>query len=192
MVPKRLELLSRPVPQVRTIALLVNPNKPNANPIIQNLEEATRIKGLQLYILKAVTRDIDAAFASLIQSHAGAPVVGPDPLSARAADQTGGTHTVPAIYDCRVYAAASGLISYAPSIAAAHRQASLHVGKILNSAKPADLPVQQPTRFELVVNLKTAETLGPIPRSVLASVGGSSNECAGQAGAIQPVEDRRE
>jgi ABC-type uncharacterized transport system substrate-binding protein len=80
MVPKRLELLPRPVPQVRTVALLVNPNKPNANPIIQNLEEAVRIKGLQLYILKAVTRDIDAAIASLVQSHAGAPVVGPDPL----------------------------------------------------------------------------------------------------------------
>ena len=65
-------------------------------------------------------------------------------------------------------------------------------GRILNGAEPAGLAVEQPIRFELVVNLKTAETLGPIPRSVLASVGGSSNECAGQAGAIQPVEDRRE
>jgi putative ABC transport system substrate-binding protein len=89
--------------------------------------------------------------------------------SARATDQTGGTHAVPAIYDCRVYAAASGLISYAPSIAAAHRQASLHVGKILNGAKPADLPVQQPTRFELVVNLKAAQALGlKVPTSILA------------------------
>ena len=173
LTPKRLELLSELVPQARVIALLVNPNNPNAERIIRDVQEAARAKGVQLHILKASTEsEIDAAFASLVQLHAGALVVGADPFFNSRREQIvalASRHAVPAIYAWREFAAAGGLISYGASLTAAFRQVGIYAGKILKGAKPADLPVQQPTKFELVINLKTAKALGlTVPQSILA------------------------
>jgi putative ABC transport system substrate-binding protein len=173
MVPKRLELVSELVPQAGVIALLVNPNNPLPEPIMREVQDAAHAKGLQLRILKAATEaEIDAAFATLVQLHAGALILGPDPFLNSRREQLialASRHAVPAIYDFREHAEAGGLISYGPSLAAANRQSGTYAGKILKGTKPADLPVQQPTRFELVVNLKTAAALGlTVPPSILA------------------------
>jgi putative ABC transport system substrate-binding protein len=161
------------VPQARVIALLVNPNNPDTERSIEDVQEAARVKGLQLRILKAGTESgIDDAFASFVQLHAGPLVVGGDPFFDGRREQLvalASRHAVPAIYWLRNYATAGGLISYGPNLAAAYRQAGIYAGKILNGAKPADLPVQQPTTFELVVNLKTAKALGlTVPQTILA------------------------
>jgi putative tryptophan/tyrosine transport system substrate-binding protein len=172
MTPKRLELLSELVPHAKMIALLVNPNNAIAERIIPEVQEAARAKGLQLDILKAGTDgEVDAAFATLVQLHAGALVLSGDPffnnrLALLAA--LASRHAVPAIYDWREFPAAGGLISYGPSRTGTWRLMGIYAGKILKGAKPADLPVQQPTPFELVVNLKTARALGlTIPHSML-------------------------
>ena len=116
--------------------------------------------------------EIDGAFASLVQLHADALLIETDPFFFSRCDHIVALalrHAVPAIYEQREYAAAGGLISYGSSLADAYHQAGISAGKILNGAKPADLPVQQPTKFDLVVNLKTATALGlTIPRSILA------------------------
>jgi putative ABC transport system substrate-binding protein len=130
---------------------------------------------VQLRILKASTEnEIDAAFASLVQLHAGALVVGPDGLFNTRRNQLvalASHHAIPAIYPWREVVEAGGLISYGPSLTAAGRQMGKYAGKTLNGAKPADLPVEQPTRFELVVNLNTAKALGlSVPPSILARV----------------------
>jgi putative ABC transport system substrate-binding protein len=171
--PKRLELLSELVPQAGVIALLVNPNNANAEPVIRDVQEAARAKGVQVPILKAVTEDeIDAAFTSLVELHAGALFVGGDPFFFSRREQLLGLasrHAVPAIYIWREFAAAGGLISYGVRVTDTFRQAGSYTGKILKGAKPADLPVQQPTTFDLVVNLKTAKELGlTVPPSILA------------------------
>jgi putative ABC transport system substrate-binding protein len=175
LLPKRLELLSDLVPQARVIALLVNPNNTDTQRSIGDVQEAARVKRVQLQILKAGTEGgIDASFASLVQLDAGALVVGADPFFDGRREQLvalASRHAVPAIYWLREFAASGGLISYGPSLAAAYRQAGIYAGRILNGAKPADLPVQQPTTFELVVNLKTAQALGlTIPPAILARV----------------------
>jgi putative ABC transport system substrate-binding protein len=173
LMAKRVELLSEMVPQARVIALLVNPDNPGAERIMREVPEAARAKGVQLQILKAGTEsEIDAAFATLVQLHAGALVVQADPLFGRRREQLAvlaSRHAIPAIYDWREFVAIGGLISYGPSRSAAIRQIGIYAGKILKGAKPADLPVQQPTTFELVVNLNTAKELGlTVPPSILA------------------------
>jgi len=173
MMPKRLELLSELAPQAKVIALLVNPNGANAERAIGNGQEAARAKGVQLLILKAGTESqIGAAFAALVQHHAGALLVGADAFFNSRREELvalASRHAVPAIYQGREFVAAGGLISYGASLTAVYRQVGCYVGKVLKGAKPADLPVQQPTTFELVVNLKTAKALGlAVPPSILA------------------------
>jgi ABC-type uncharacterized transport system substrate-binding protein len=173
LTPKRLELLSELVPRVGVIALLVNPNHSDTERLIRDMQEAARVKGLRFHILKASTEtEMDAAFATLVQLHAGALVVGGDPFLTTRRDQLvalASRHGVPAIYQWREFAEAGGLISYGPSLTGTWRQVGVYVGKILKGAKPADLPVEQPTRFELVVNLKTAQALGlTVPPAILA------------------------
>ena len=172
--PKRLELLTELVPQARVIALLVNPNSADAAArITRDVQDAARSKGLQLPILKASTEgEIDAAFATLLQLHADGLVVSSETFFTRRREELVGLaarHAVPAIYALREFTASGGLISYGPSVTSSFRQLGIYAGRILKGAKPADLPVQQPTIFELVVNLKTAEALGiTVPPSILA------------------------
>jgi len=173
MMPKRLELLSELAPQARVIALLVNPNNPSTERIIEKVQEGARVKGVQLLILKAGSKsEIDAAFASLVQLQAGALLIGADPLFFLQRSQLAELavrHAVPAIFDAREFPAVGGLASYGASLMAANRQLGIYAGRILKGEKPADLPVQQPTTFELVVNLKTANALGlTVPPSILA------------------------
>jgi putative tryptophan/tyrosine transport system substrate-binding protein len=171
--PKRLELLTELVPQARVIALLVNPTQPRTEGVIRDMQEAARAKRVQLQILKAGTEsEIDAAFASLVQRDAGGLVVARDPFffgrRERLVERVA-RHAIPAIYAFREFPASGGLISYGPSIPAVFRQAGVYAGRILKGEKPADLPVQQPTHFELVVNLNTAKALGlTVPPSILA------------------------
>jgi putative tryptophan/tyrosine transport system substrate-binding protein len=164
LTAKRLELLSELVPRAGVIALLVNPNNASAERVIRDVQEAARTKGLQLHVLKASSEsEIDTAFASLVQLHAGALVVGADPFLSGRREQLvalASRHAVPAIYAWREFAASGGLISYGASLTAAYRLVGTYAGKVLKGAKPADLPVQQPTTFELVINLKTAKALG--------------------------------
>jgi ABC-type uncharacterized transport system substrate-binding protein len=173
LTPKLLELLSELVPQTRVIALLVNPNNSFAERVIRDVQEAANAKGLQLSVLKAGSEsEIDAAFATLVQLHAGALVVSTDAFLNSRREQLvalASRHAVPAIYWRREFAASGGLISYGPSLTDMWRQAGIYAGKILKGAKPADLPVKQPTKFELVINLKTARSLGlTIPPSLLS------------------------
>ena len=169
LMAKRFELISEFVPHTRVIGLLLNRNDPNAERFIREVQEAARAKNAELQILRASTdNEIDGVFASLVQLHVGALVVAlfrrREQLVHLAARQA-----VPAIYPQRDFVDAGGLISYGSSVTAAVRQLGVYAGKILNGAKPADLPVQQPTTFELVVNLKTAKALGlTIPPAILA------------------------
>ena len=172
LMPKRLELLSELAPQARVIALLVNPNNSNAEPIIRGAQEAARAR-LQLHILKASTEsEIDTAFTTLVQLKIGALFVGADAFFASRREQLvtlASRYAVPAIYEWREFAELGGLISYGPSLAGTWRQVGIYAGKILKGANPADLPVQQPTTLELVVNLNTAKALGlTVPPSILA------------------------
>jgi putative ABC transport system substrate-binding protein len=171
--PKRLDLLFEVVPQTGMIALLVNPNNASAEPQMRDVQEAARVKGVELHILKAGTEgEINAAFATLVQLQAGALVVGADPFFTSRREQLvalAARDAVPAIYEWREFAEAGGLISYGPSLAGTWRQVGIYAGRILKGEKPADLPVQQPTTFELVVNLNTAKALGlTVPPSILA------------------------
>jgi putative ABC transport system substrate-binding protein len=173
LMPKRLELLSELVPQATAIALLAEPSIPITEPMIRDMQEAARVKRVQLQILKAGSdSEIDAVFATLVQLHAGGLLVGPSTFFASRREQIfalASRYAVPAMYDTREYVAAGGLISYGPRVADMWRQVGIYVGKILKGEKPADLPAQQPTTFELVVNLKTAAALGlTVPPAILA------------------------
>jgi putative ABC transport system substrate-binding protein len=173
LTPKRLELLSDLVPRARVIALLLNPTNPTAEALIPDMQEAAGAKGVQLPILKASTEsEIDSAFATLVELHAGALVVAGDPFITSRRKQVvalASRHAVPAIYGLRSFAEAGGLISYGINNIAVIPQVGSYAGRILKGAKPADLPVQQPMTFELVINLNTANTFGlTVPPSILA------------------------
>jgi putative ABC transport system substrate-binding protein len=173
LMAKRFELLSELVPQAQVIALLVNPNSPVAERIMSDVQEAARATGRQLHILKASTAgEIEAAFSAIVQLRTGALVISNDAFFNTRREQVvalASRHAVPAIYEWREVAALGGLISYGSSLPDAWHNAGVYVGKILNGAKPGDLPIQQPTKFELVINLKTAKALGlTIPPSILA------------------------
>ena len=173
LIPKRLEFMSELVPQTTVMALLWNPKGEITEGMVKDMREIARAKGIQLHVLKATTeKEIDAAFASLDQARAGALIVGDDPFFTSRREQIVGLasrHGVPAIYQFRDFVTSGGLISYGVSLTSAYRQAAMLAGKILKGAKPMDLPVEQPTTFELVINLKTAKALGlTIPPLILA------------------------
>ncbi len=173
LTPKRLELLLELVPRAGVIALLVNPNNAYAEHMIGDAQQAAREKGVQLPVVKASTgAEIEAAFSSLVPLHADALVVDPEPFLTSRSEQIlalAAHHVVPAIYGWRQFAETGGLISYGPSLVGTSRQIGDYAGRILKGAKPADLPVQQPTTFELVINLKTAKALGlTVPQALLA------------------------
>jgi putative tryptophan/tyrosine transport system substrate-binding protein len=171
---KRVELIAELVPQTRVIGLLVNPNRAQAGVgrVIDSTQQAGNAKGLQLEVLKAGTEaEIDAAFATAVQRHIGGVVVR-DPLFDSLSQQVvalAARYALPTIYISRKYVSDGGLISYGSIFLAAYRVVGSYAGKILNGTKPADLPVQQSTNFELVINLNTAKTLGlTVPPAILA------------------------
>jgi ABC-type uncharacterized transport system substrate-binding protein len=161
---KLLELLHAAVPSASIIGLLVNSTNPNAENQSKNTQAAALKRGLQVHVLNASTeRDFDAAFAKLRELGAGALVVVQDVFFNTQSEQLGELtvrHAIPAVATLREFALAGGLISYGASRSDAWRQAGIYVGRILKGEKPADLPVMQPTKFELTINLKTAKALG--------------------------------
>jgi putative tryptophan/tyrosine transport system substrate-binding protein len=172
LMAKRLELLHELVPKATAIAMLVNPNNAGAEAYARDALDATRSLGQQLHVLRARTeQEIDAAFAMLVQFRAQALAVAPDPFFNVRREQIVGLavrHALPAIFDFREFAAAGGLMSYGASLSETYRQAGIYTAKILNGAKPGDLPVLQPTNVELVINLKTAKALGlTVPQALL-------------------------
>jgi putative ABC transport system substrate-binding protein len=177
VVPKELSLLHELVPAASMIAMLVNPNSPTANPTMSDLEPAARSLGLQLRMLTASTeRGIEGVFASFGQHPVDAMIVQTEPFLSGQRDQIAALavrHAIPTISSMQAFAAAGGLISYGASSTDAYRQAGVYVGRILKGEKPADLPVMQPTKFDLVINIKTAKALGlVIPATVLALADG--------------------
>jgi putative tryptophan/tyrosine transport system substrate-binding protein len=164
LTPKRLELLMKLVPRAAVIALLVNPNNEITPAVISQGQEAARTMALQLPILNASTEtEIDAAFRALVKLRADAVIVGTDTFFYGQREQfvaLAASHAVPTSYFSREFPASGGLISYGPNVTAVYRLLGLYAAKILNGASPTDLPVQQPTKFDLVINLKTAKTLG--------------------------------
>ena len=173
LAAKRIELLSELVPQATAIAILVNPNDPFTDGEIRDAQQAARVKGVQLRVVKAGNdSEIEPAFAGLSEIGAEALVVVGSPIFSRRMAQIvalASRNAIPAIYSGRLYVETGGLLSYASNLAEVYRLKGIYTGKILKGAKPADLPVEQPSRFELVVNLKTAETLGlQVPPSILA------------------------
>ena len=160
----RLQMLHEAVPKATVIGALMNPSNPNAEPNTRETQEAARTLGLQLHVLNAGTdREIDAAFATLAQRHVGALVIDGDPFFSDRIEQLAALtlrHAIPAISTIRDFAGVGGLMTYDGSNAEANRLAGDYAGRILNGDKPTDLPVQQSTKVELVINLKTAKALG--------------------------------
>jgi len=156
------------------IGVLTNPNNPSTVSELRDLQNAASTLKLQLHVLNATSdRDFDMAFATLVRQRAGALLAGADNFFMTKREQLialAARHAVPAIYFYREFAMGGGLMSYAPSLGDAYRQAGVYTGRILKGDKPADLPVVQPTKFELVINLKTAKALGmTIPQTLLVA-----------------------
>jgi putative ABC transport system substrate-binding protein len=173
LAPKRLQLLREVVPDAHVIAFLVDPKNPTAELQQRDAEAAASALGLKLQVLKAGTEaEIETAFASLVQQRAQAILVGDSPFFLGGRNKLialCALHAIPAIYQWREYVVAGGLVSYGTSLAAAYQQMGVYIGRVLHGEKPAELPVLQPSVFELVVNLKTAKTQGiTIPPSLLA------------------------
>ena len=172
--PKRLQLLRELIPTAKIIALLVNPTSPFITEnISKDLELAARTLGLQLHILNASTeRDFDTVFATFAQLRADALVIAPDAMFISRSEQLGALtlqHAVPAITQFREFAAAGGLMTYGGSFTESARQVGVYTGRILKGEKPADLPVQQSAKAELIINVKSAKALGlAVPRELLA------------------------
>jgi putative tryptophan/tyrosine transport system substrate-binding protein len=170
---KRLGLLHDLVPTATTIGLMVNPDNVRSDYEARDAREATRATGQQLLLLKANTESaIDAAFTTLVQQNAGALVVSGDAFFGSRLEQImalAARHAIPTLYSNRTYVTPGGLVSYGASPIDAYRQAGTYAGRILKGERPANLPVMLPTRFELVINLKTAKALGlTIPAGILA------------------------
>jgi ABC-type uncharacterized transport system substrate-binding protein len=171
--PKRLGLLRELIPQAELVAVLLNPNYPDAEVQLKDLQEATRTVGQQTLILTATTdTEVDTAFVALAQQRVGALMVCADPFFDVRRERIvalATRHHVPAIYHSREYVVAGGLLSYGASLTHSYREVGVYTGRILKGTKPADLPVMQPTQFELVINLKTAKALGlEVPPTLLA------------------------
>ena len=165
VTPKGLELLYELVPKAKSFAVLVNPANPvNTSINLKSLEEPARARGLQLHVLNASSEgDFDVAFAKLVQLRADGLIVAADIIFNSRAQQLASLatrHAVPAVHTVREFAVTGGLLSYGGDIKETHRQAGIYTGRVLKGEKPADLPVQQVTKVELVVNLKTAKALG--------------------------------
>jgi putative ABC transport system substrate-binding protein len=168
--PKLLELVHEAVPAAKIAGLLVNPNNPNAETLWRDLQAAAQALRLEPHIVHATSEgDFDAAFAALMRIRAGVLVIGTDPLFSSRSEQLAeltSRHAIPSIYRLREFAAAGGLMSYGAGLANSYHLAGVHVARILKGEKPEDLPVQQTTKVELVINLKTAKALGltiPLP-----------------------------
>src|SRR5882757_11250191 len=174
LVPKRLELLHQVVQKAATVALLVNPTNAVTEIVQRDVQEAARTLGLQLNVVHAsVEPDLDKVFATLGQLRAGALVIGTDTFFDGQSERLAALavhHALPTIYQTREFAAAGGLMSYGGSLPDAYRKAGVYVGRVLKGEKPADLPVMQSTKVELIINLKTAKALGiEIPAALLAT-----------------------
>ena len=173
LVSKQFELLHELVPQAAVVGILLNPSNPNVGFELSDLQSAAQTMGLQLAVLQASTESgIEAAFATLVQQRAGALLVEPDTFFLDRREQLvslAARHAIPAVYSNRGYPEVGGLMSYGASITDTYRQTGVYAGRILKGAKPADLPVTQATKFELVINHQTARTLGlAVPASLLS------------------------
>jgi len=171
--PKRLQLLHELVPAARTFALLVNPGNPGTKALTNEVQAAAHTLELELLVLEAGTdRDLDAAFASMASRRAQAVVIGPDPFFIQQSTRLAALaleRAIPAMFQYREFAAAGGLISYAASRTESYRVVGLYAGRILKGEKPADLPVQRASKFELFINPQTAKALGlEVPPTLLA------------------------
>jgi putative ABC transport system substrate-binding protein len=171
--PKRVELLHELLPKAGVVGLLLNPNIPNAEPDTADAQAAARSLGLQTHVLRASSeQEIDTAFSTLVELKTDALLLIPDPYFQSQRNrfaQLAARYSMPTIYYSREYVAAGGLVSYGANFTGAFRQAGNYVGRILRGARPADLPVVQPTKFDLALNLKTAKALGvAVPPSLLA------------------------
>jgi putative tryptophan/tyrosine transport system substrate-binding protein len=171
---KRLETLHELAPKVSTIAVIIDPNYPGAKTQSQEVQDAAAHLGVKLVMLSAgAEADIEPAFASLVQQGAGALLVVQDPVLIAYRQQItalAARYAIPAVYSQRDYVVAGGFVSYGPSFPDGYRQAGVYVAKILKGEKPADLPVVEPTKFELVINLKSAKTLGvTVPQALLVA-----------------------
>jgi len=170
---KRMELLREFLPGAKVIGALLNPNRPNPAVQLKGVQVAAQAVGWQLVVLNVATeRDIETAFSALVQQRADALLVTADPFLTRRSEQIAALaarHAIPTVYPWRDSVPIGGLISYSTSLSDAYRHAVLYVVRILKGEKPADLPVLQPTKFELVINLKTAKALGlTVPPTLLA------------------------